>query len=165
TVLGLQRGKTYGFEVVAFRGTLNVNAVFGPLSNVASGTTTSGAPVTNPGTVSDLAVTGATDSSVTLSFTEVTDGTGQPASYDIRWAAGTLMWASATSVAQGTCTLPVAGTSIGATRSCTVLGLAAATGYQFELVAFRGTLNVNAVFGNLSNIASGTTTGAVASLT
>src|SRR3989442_10150560 len=30
------------------------------------------------------------------------------------------------------------------------------TGYQFQLVAFRGTLNVNAVFGGLSNQASGT---------
>jgi Bacterial Ig-like domain (group 2) len=39
-----------------------------------------------------------------------------------------------------------------------VLGLTASTGYQFELVAFRGTLNVNAVFGALSNVASGTTT-------
>src|SRR3989442_2248248 len=34
------------------------------------------APVTNPGTVADLAVTGVMDSSVTLAFTEVTDGTG-----------------------------------------------------------------------------------------
>jgi hypothetical protein len=38
-----------------------------------------------------------------------------------------------------------------------VLGLVASTGYQFQLVAYRGTLNVNAVFGGLSNVASGTT--------
>jgi hypothetical protein len=42
-----------------------------------------------------------------------------------------------------------------------VLGLTPATGYQFQLVAFRGTLNVNAVFGALSNGASGTTAIAV----
>jgi len=51
----------------------------------------------------------------------------------------------------------MAGTAIGATRSCTVLGLAAGTGYQFQLVAFRGTLNVDAVFGAFSNVVSGTT--------
>ncbi len=120
------------------------------------------ATVTNPGAVANLTVASVTTNSVTLSFTEVTDGTGQPASYDIRWAAGTLSWPSATSVAQGTCTVPVAGTAIGATRTCTVLGLAASTGYQFQLVAFRGTLNVNAVFGPLSNVASGTTAASTA---
>src|SRR6266545_2499188 len=120
------------------------------------------ATVTNPGAVANLTVASVTTNSVTLSFTEVTDGTGQPASYDIRWAAGTLSWPSATSVAQGICTVPVAGTAIGATRTCTVLGLAASTGYQFQLVAFRGTLNVNAVFGPLSNVASGTTAASTA---
>jgi len=115
------------------------------------------APPSNPGTVPDLAVAGVTDSSVTLSFTEVTDGTGLPASYDIRFAAGTISWGSATVVARGSCASPMAGSAIGAKRSCTVLGLAAATGYQLQLVAFRGTLYVDAVFGGLSTVASGTT--------
>jgi len=121
-----------------------------------------------PGTVGDLRVASVTDSSVTLAFTEVTDGTGAPAKYDIRWAAGTLSWSSATDVARGSCTVPMAGTAIGAARSCTVLGLAAGTGFQFQLLAFRGTLNVDAVFGGSSNIASGTTsvsTAPVASVT
>jgi len=118
--------------------------------------------------VGDLRVASVTDSSVTLAFTEVTDGTGAPAKYDIRWAAGTLSWSSATDVARGSCTVPMAGTAIGAARSCTVLGLAAGTGFQFQLLAFRGTLNVDAVFGGSSNIASGTTsvsTAPVASVT
>src|SRR5256886_15223347 len=51
---------------------------------------------------------------------------------------------------------PVAGTAIGARRSCTVLGLTTGTAYDFELVSYRGTLMVNAVFGPLSNVASGT---------
>jgi hypothetical protein len=51
----------------------------------------------------------------------------------------------------------MAGSAIGAKRTCTVLGLAAGTGYQFQLVAFRGTMNLNAVYGGLSNVASGTT--------
>jgi len=107
-------------------------------------------------------VAGVTPNSVTLSFTEVNDGAGQPASYDIRYAAGTLSWSSATSVSQGTCAVPVAGTAIGATRSCTVAGLSPGTSYQFQLVAFRGTLNVDAVFGAFSNVASGTTTNSTA---
>src|SRR2546429_5924839 len=62
------------------------------------------------------------------------------------------------SVSRGTCATPVAGKSMGAKRTCTVLGLSAGTTYSFELVAYRGTLNVNAVFGSLSNAASGATT-------
>src|SRR5690348_5563541 len=114
--------------------------------------------VTDPGTVSDLAVAGVTDTSVTLSFTEVSDGAGQPASYDVRYAAGTITWASAASVTQGSCSSPVAGIAFGAKLTCTVLRLAPATGYQFQLVAFRGTLHVDAVFGGYSNVVSGTTT-------
>src|SRR5207247_519348 len=104
-----------------------------------------------------------TDTSVTLSFTEVNDGTGQPASYDIRSAVGSLSWGSAADTAQRTCTGALAGTAIGAKRACTVSGLVAGTDYQFQLIAFRGTLNVNAVFGALSNVAAGTT--AVAAVT
>ena len=95
---------------------------------------------------------------MTLSFTEVDDGAAQPAKYEVRYAPAPLTWGSATGVARGTCQVPLAGTTIGARKTCTVLGLAAATAYQFQLVAFRGTLNVDAVFGGLSNIASGTTT-------
>jgi len=120
-------------------------------------------PPGNPGTVANLAVAGVTDSSVTLSFMEVTDGTGLPAKYDVRWAAGAISWGQASSVSSGTCATPLAGTTIGATKTCTVLGLAASTGYQFQLIAYRGTLNVDAVFGALSNVASGTTAAAAVS--
>src|SRR5207244_3565216 len=125
-----------------------------------------------PGTVTDLAVTEVTDSSATLAFTEVSDGTGRPASYDVRWAVGTITWSAAAGVTQGSCSTPVAGSALGAKRSCTVQGLTASTSYQFQLAAFRGTLNVNAVFGALSNVAAGSTpvdppptTGPVASVT
>src|SRR5437879_1995577 len=112
---------------------------------------------TKPGTVTTLTVAGVTDSSVTLSFTEVNDGTGQPASYNVRYAVGTISWGAAANVTQGSCATPVGGTVIGATRSCPVLGLVPNTGYQFQLVAFRGTMNLNAVYGGLSNVASGMT--------
>src|SRR5437899_1369508 len=114
-------------------------------------------PPAAPGAVTDLAIAGVTDSSATLSFTEVSDGTGQPASYDIRFAAGTISWGSATSVTQGSCKTPVAGTSVGSRRTCTVLALSSSTAYGFQLVAYRGTLGADAVFGALSNTVSGTT--------
>src|SRR5205809_2966603 len=110
-----------------------------------------------PGAVTDLVVAGATDTSVALSFTEVSDGTGQPASYDVRFAVAPISWGSATAVARGTCATPLAGSAIGAKRTCTVLGLSASTTFGFQLIAFRGTLNVDAVFGGLSNVATGTT--------
>src|SRR6267143_2420055 len=90
-----------------------------------------------PGTVTDLSVTAMTDTSVTLVFTELDDGTGTPASYDIRYAVGPLSWGSAASVSRGTCRTPAAGSAIGARRTCMLLELAADTGYQFQLVAFR----------------------------
>ncbi len=114
-------------------------------------------PPLPPSAVTDLALAGVTDTSATLTFTEVNDGTGQPASYDVRYAAGTISWGSATEVSRGSCTTPVAGTTVGTRHTCTVLGLASSTAYGFQLVAFRGTLGVNPVFGALSNAASGTT--------
>src|SRR6266550_2643601 len=113
--------------------------------------------VMNPAQVTDLAVASVTDTSVTLSFHQVDDGTGQPASYIVKYAVGTLAWSTGLAVTRGTCVTPVAGTAIGATLSCTVLGLTPATAYQFGIVAFRGDVNTNAAFGPLSNLASGTT--------
>ena len=242
TVVGLQASTAYEFQLVAFRGTLNLDAVFGGLSNIthgetasttsasvssvavspdsasvavgstqqytatltdANGDTLSGRTITwassnasvasvasnglatghvagsatitatsegvsgtvavlvtslNPGSVTGLAVSGISDTSVTLSFTEVNDGTGLPASYFVRFADAPISWGSATDVAQGTCKVPMAGTTIGAKRSCTVVGLKASTAYEFQLVPFRGTLNVDAVFGGLSNVANAFTT-------
>src|SRR5207253_1856382 len=76
---------------------------------------------------------------------------------DVRWATGTFSWPSATDVARGSCSAPMSGGAIGAKRTCTVPGLQRSTSYGFQLVAFRGTLNVNAVFGAISNLPSGTT--------
>src|SRR5690242_18562468 len=137
-------------------GSATITATSEGQSGSAAMTVTS-PPPPSPATVTDLGISAVTDSSVTLSFTEVTDGTGSPASYDVRYAVGTISWGSATEVSRGTCATPVAGTAIGAKRICTVLGLAASTTYGIQLVAFRGTLGANAVFGALSNATSGTT--------
>src|SRR5437764_1019580 len=247
TVLGLTTGTAYDFELVSYRGTLKVDAVFGALSNIAtsstwavvapvasvsvapatatvttggtqqlaatlkdasgsaltgrsvawtssnaavatiggsgmvtaiaagsatitaasggkSGTatitvTTQPPVVTSPATVTDLKVASTADTAATLAFTEVSDGAGKAASYDVRYvASATMPWGGTPSVSRGTCATPVAGKSVGAKRTCTVLGLSAGTTYSFELVAYRGTLNVNAAFGGLSNAASGATT-------
>jgi uncharacterized protein YjdB len=149
-------------------GSVTITATSEGHSGTSAVTVTAAAAL--PGAVSDLAVPSVTDSSVTLSFTEVDNGTGQPASYDIRFLAGaTLIWGgSVPSVSRGTCATPVAGTAIGAKRTCTVLGLAAGTAYSFQMVAYRGTLTVNAVFGGLSSVATATTgasTAPIASVT
>jgi uncharacterized protein YjdB len=112
---------------------------------------------TKPGTVTDLSATAASASSVTLSFTQVHNGAGAPANYDIRFSKPPLSWGSAPSVTSGTCAIPVVGTAIGAKLTCTVSGLAASTAYNFQVIAFRGTMNLNATYGALSNIAAATT--------
>src|SRR3989449_265549 len=85
---------------------------------------------TSPGTVTDLAVAGVTETSVTLSFTELDDGNGAPANYDVRTAVGsTLTWwlANGALNKNGTCASPMAGTAIGTKRACTAVGLVAGT--------------------------------------
>lgn len=109
------------------------------------------APPAAPGAVTDLAVVSVTPTTVTVAFTEVTDGAGAPASYEVRFAPGAITWGSATALT------PLTGQLVGAKRTVTIPGLTAATGYQCQVVAYRGTLNVNAVFGAFSNVASGTT--------
>lgn len=110
---------------------------------------------TAPLTVTDLAVSSPTTSSLLVTFTEVSGGTGSPANYELRYSTGNLVWGTAIS-------WPVlVGTSVGAKRAVVVTGLLPGTSYQFQLVAFRGTLNVDAVFGNFSNVANGITTSVV----
>ncbi|HEX9249107.1 MAG TPA: fibronectin type III domain-containing protein, partial [Gemmatimonadaceae bacterium] len=111
----------------------------------------------HPGAVSDLAVGGTTEVSVQLSFTQVDDGMGHPAQYDVRYSVGPMSWGSGTSTANGTCAAPLAGTAIGSALSCTVLGLSPSTSYNFQLVAFRGSMTGNAVFGDLSNVVAAST--------
>ena len=68
----------------------------------------------------------------------MSNGTGQAASYDVRYAAGTISWGSATDVTRGSCATPLAGTTVGARRTCTVLALSPSTAYGVQLIAFRG---------------------------
>lgn len=178
SVEGLEAGSAHDFQIVAFRGGLNKNATFGALSNVATGTTaavdteamepadtTSTVPqdttttVTVPGTVTNLGVKSAAATSVVLSFTQVTDGAGGAADYQVRYAPNPIGWGwgSATPVSAGSCA-NLEGTVVGQTMECSVEGLTTGQKYDFQMVAYRGTIGVDATYGGLSNIATGTTT-------
>ncbi len=111
----------------------------------------------SPGTVTDLAVDQVTTNSATLSFTEVDDGLGQPARYVVRFAEPPIDYGSAQDVTEGTCATPVSGTAVGARLTCTVLGLAPATTYDFQVQAYRSTLDLVLISGDASNVAEGTT--------
>ncbi len=129
-----------------------------PVLAVCAGDNTSGPLVAgHPGAVVDLTVGGTTDTSVLVSFTQVDDGMGQAAHYDVRYAVGSLSWGSGTSASSGTCASPLAGTGVGSALSCTVFGLLPSTSYDFQVVAFRGNMSGNAVFGELSNVAAAST--------
>jgi hypothetical protein len=129
-----------------------------PILAVCAGDNGAGPIIADPpGAVSDLAVVATTEASATLSFTQVGDGLGHPAQYDVRYSLGPMSWGSGTSATIGTCAAPVSGTAVGQTLSCVVLGLSPSTSYNFQMVAFRGTLNGGAVFGGLSNVAATST--------
>jgi uncharacterized protein YjdB len=129
-----------------------------PVLAVCAGDNTSGPLVADhPGAVSDLTVGTTTEISASLSFTQVDDGMGQPAQYDVRYSVGSMSWASATSATIGTCAAPIAGTGVGNTLSCTVLGLSPSTSYNFQVAAFRGNMSGSADFGTPSNVVSAST--------
>lgn len=128
-----------------------------PALAVCSGTTSTEMVSQKPGVVHDLVVSGTTEASATLVFTQVGDGAGRAASYEVRYSAGSTDWTTAISTTTGSCATPITGTTVGASMSCTVLGLSASTSYNFQLAAFRGTLNADATFGDPSNVATAST--------
>lgn len=150
-------------------GTATIRATSeGIVGSSAITVTTAAAAISAPGTVATLAVASVTGTAATLRFTEVSDGASGAASYVVRYAPNPISWGSANVVTAGSCQPPIAGTTVGAVRSCTVEGLTAATAYQFQVVAFRGTYQQGETYGALSNVASATTTsgtaGVIASL-
>ncbi len=141
-----------GFATGVASGTANISAVSGGKSANAAITVGGGAQtLSNPSAVTDFAVASIADTTATVSFTQVSDGAGQPASYEIRYAVAPISWGTASTVARGTCVTPLVGTALGVKLSCTINGLTPSTAYNFQIVPFRGTLNVNAVFGPLAN--------------
>lgn len=137
-------------------GTATITATSSNKSGSAT-VTVNAVAVPDPGAVTDLSAAATGSASVTLTFTQVGNGAGAAASYDVRYAVAPMQWGTATSVASGTCSTPLAGTATTGTLSCTVLGLSPSTKYNFQLVAYRGTLGNDATFGALSNVAEATT--------
>ena len=152
---------TTGTGTAKSAGTATISAMSAGILGVAS-VNVSGTTSNLPGTVVDLAAVASSPTATTLSFTAVGDGTGGNASYDVRFAVHPISWGSAAAVSSGTCSTPVTGTTAGSAINCTVTGLAAATNYDFQVVAYRGTISNNAVFGSLSNVATATTPSAPA---
>jgi hypothetical protein len=106
----------------------------------------------DPGTVTDLSVASVSDSTVTLTWTEVDDGTGNPAKYALRYGTPTISWGDAYPTE-----VSVEGSSIGSPIQYTWEGLEPGTDYEFQLVSYRGTLNVDATFGGWSDVVGATT--------
>lgn len=154
TIGGLSPLTTYEFQVSSFRGELNPSTTFSTLSAVVSGSTLAGV---DPATVTDLEVVGATSSSVTLRWTQVDDGAGNPANYVIGYATPDLVWSDALNSL-----VEVSGSEVGEAGSYTIGGLDANTVYEFQIAAFSGERTTGEAFGAPSAVVQ-TTTGSPAS--
>jgi uncharacterized protein YjdB len=111
--------------------------------------------VTTPGRVSDLSVVSADESSVVISFTQVSDGTGGAAQYAVRRGSPSVDWW----LTSGTERL-IQGSQVGGRIEYRYSGLSAATPYEFQVVAYRGALSLGVLFGELSNKVAATTANA-----
>jgi hypothetical protein len=102
--------------------------------------------------VEDLTIAGVGDSTVVLRWTQVDDGHGDPAHYQLRYALPPLAWSTAHLGCE------VEGDRVGSTGSCVVDGLEPGTTYDLMLMSYRrrGNAQVGAVF---SSVATATTTG------
>lgn len=129
------------------------------LTGPGDGPPTAAAGTSVPGRVADLSIVSGTDSSVTVTFTQVDDGTGGTAEYDVRYDTDGFSWNSAVRASEGSCATPVRGTGVGTELTCTVEGLSPGTSYEVAMVAYRGTAGQDTVYGEVSNVTSGATSG------
>src|SRR5665213_3455175 len=107
-----------GLATAVNAGNASVKATIAGISGSATVTLVAVAP----STVSNLGVVAMSDTSATLTFTEVANGAGGAANVDIRFMPAPLQWGTATSVTRGSCATPVTGTVVGSTLTCAVLG-------------------------------------------
>lgn len=149
TVTGLLGNTTYWFAMKAGDEVPNWSAI----SNVVSFMTTALLDSVRPAMVTNLAITGVTETSASLSWTAVGDDslTGTASSYDIRYSSTpitALNWASATQVSGE----PTPGAP-GAAQAFTVNGLTRQTTYYVAIKVTDDGGNASA----LSNVPSATT--------
>jgi uncharacterized protein YjdB len=110
----------------------------------------------DPSSVSDLELEGDGPSWLRLRLTEVDDGTGDAADYAVRVGTPGTGWDDATEWGQGSCGSPMAGTAIGAERSCTIEGLEELTTYVAFVRPFRAKSGER-VYAKTAASATGTT--------
>lgn len=105
-------------------------------------------PTTQP--VQDLDVAVATESAITVRWTQVADGTGAPAQYRVRYSLPEIEWTTATQACVQI------GDQIGAQTQCTIEGLEAGTTYDIQLMSL-GVKGEVWEGGMSSNVAKGKT--------
>jgi hypothetical protein len=103
--------------------------------------------------VDDLAVSHAASRSLTVSRTQVDDGTGSPARYRVKYSSPAMGPHRTATVA----CKEVVGTAIGEPISCTLWGLEPSSSYQIQLAAYK-VVDGAWTGTTFSNVASGTTT-------
>jgi hypothetical protein len=86
--------------------------------------------------VDDLTITDRTRNSLTVTWTQVDDGTGEPALYRVKYSKPPLAWGDASNVFFPDCHR-IEGDGIGAEATCTIERLEPATTYDVQLKAFR----------------------------
>ena len=129
TIQGLTAATAYDVQLMSHRVVDGAwqGATYSNVVGDTTATPTSG----DAGAVQTLSVTSVTDSSLTTTWTQVDDGTGQPARYRVKYAGPPIAWSSASVGCD------VQGTQIGAPASCTIQGLMAETTYDIQLMSHR----------------------------
>lgn len=148
---GLEPGTLHDVQLKSLR-TIDGVWVASVSSNVATRATDDGVDVHR---VEDLDVTGVTSTTITVTWTQVDDGTGLPAWYRVKYGPPPLYAWGAAAIG---CDRTIVGTGIGTPTSCTIEGLEPGTTYDIRLRSFRMTEDGWAD-SYLSNRVSGTTAG------
>jgi len=113
-----------------------------------------------PAGVTDLSARPLTDSAIVLQWSEVRSSSSAIPRYAVRYGPlGSFQWATSPDLVTTGCAAPIVGANAigGRLHACVVWNLLPNQAYQFQMVAYTGTLNSTAVFGPLSNIAEATT--------
>ncbi len=129
-----------------------VRAVSGSATGTALVTVEEPTSIPPPSRVTDLRVSSTTESSITLQWTQVDDGDGQPAGYTLRRSDPPIDF----DLVEET-QLVILGTGIGETIAAEWTGLAPSSTSDFQLRSFRGAPGPEAAVGELSNVATGVT--------
>lgn len=96
--------------------------------------------------VTDLMAVDSSTTTATVSWTQVDDGTGEPAEYRVKYAVSPIDWEEAATA----CTIE--GYAIGTELSCEITGLAPSTTYDVQLMSYRTVDGVwhGAVYSNVA---------------